>query len=157
MWARKLASTMPRGMGRSGIGACIIVSHFRHEQAGRTWRSTSKCAGHVAKHLGDALAHVAQIGAATALADIGWSVNDIAARKLWRQLAALLLLALRVLGRRRVGVRRFRLGLLRLRCNRLGLRGLGFLQRQLELFECTVDRAPSSHRTYSDGAWRSGP
>ena len=99
---------MPRGMGRSGIGACIIASHFRHEHAGRTWRSTSKCAGHVAKHFGDALAHVAQIGAAAALADIGWSVNDIAARKLGRQLAALLLLALRVLGRRRVGVRRFR-------------------------------------------------
>ena len=96
-------------------------------------------AGHVAKHFGDALAHVAQIGAATALADIGWSVNDIAARKLLRQLAALLFLALRALGRRRVGVRRFRLGLLRLRCNRLGLRGLGFLQRQLELFESPLD------------------
>ena len=95
--------------------------------------------GHVAKHFGHALAHVAQIGAATPLADIGWSVNDIAARKLLRQLAAPLLLALRVLGRRRVGVRRFRFWPLRLRCDRFGLRGLGFLQRQLELFECTVD------------------
>src|SRR2546421_12771665 len=36
---------MPRGMGRSGIGACIIASHFRHEHAGRTWRSTSKYPG----------------------------------------------------------------------------------------------------------------
>ena len=24
------------GMGKSGIGACTIASHFRHEQAGRT-------------------------------------------------------------------------------------------------------------------------
>ena len=37
------------------------------------------------------------------------------------------------------GVRRVRLGLLRLRCNRLGLRRLGFLQRQLELFESALD------------------
>jgi len=66
-------------------------------------------------------------------------VNDIAARKLSRQLAALLLLGLRLLGRLRLGVCRFRLGLLRLRCNRLGLRGLGFLQRQLELFESPLD------------------
>jgi hypothetical protein len=36
MCARKLASTIPRGIGSSGIGACTIVSHFRHEQAGRT-------------------------------------------------------------------------------------------------------------------------
>jgi len=46
-------------------------------------------AGHVAKHFSDALAHVAQIGAAAALADIGRLVNDIAARKLCWQLAVL--------------------------------------------------------------------
>ena len=32
-------------MGSSGIGACIIASHFLHEQAGRTWRITSKRPG----------------------------------------------------------------------------------------------------------------
>jgi len=37
-----------------------------------------------------------------------------------------------------LGVRRFRLGL-RPRCNRLGLRRLGFLQRQLKLFENPLD------------------
>ena len=114
--------------------------------------------GHVAKHFGHALAHVAQIGAATALADIGWSVNDIAARKLLRQLAALLFLALRVLGRRRVGVAgRFRLGRCGCRCDRLGLRGLGFLQRQLELFECPLDPLRARTELTRDGAWRSGP
>ena len=36
---------MPRGIGSSGIGACTIASHLRHEQAGRTWRTTSKRPG----------------------------------------------------------------------------------------------------------------
>ena len=130
---------MPRGIGSSGIGACTMVSHLRHEQAGRTWRSTSKCAGYVAQHLGDGLAHLAQLGPAAGLAHAGRHVHDVAAWKLGRQLAALLLLGLHVLGRLCLGVRRFRLGLLRLRCNRLGLRRLRFLQRQLELFESPLD------------------
>ena len=45
MCASKPGPAMPRGIGRSGIGACIIVSHLRHEQAGRTWRTTSKRPG----------------------------------------------------------------------------------------------------------------
>jgi transposase len=37
---------MPRGIGSSGIGACTIASHLRHEQAGRMWRTTSKRPGY---------------------------------------------------------------------------------------------------------------
>ena len=96
-------------------------------------------AGHVAKHLGDAFAHITQIGAAAALADIGWSVNDIATRELGRQLATLLLFGLRVFGRLCLGILDFRLRRLRLGRDRFGLRRLGLLQRQFELFEGAVD------------------
>ena len=47
---------------------------------------------HVGQHLGDALAHGAQRVAAAGFADAGWCVDDIAARQLSRQLAALFLL-----------------------------------------------------------------
>ena len=66
-------------------------------------------------------------------------MHDVAAWQLGRQLPALLLFGLHVLGRRHLGVRRIGLGLLRLRGNRLGLRRLGFLQRQLELFDRALD------------------
>ncbi len=47
--ASGLAPAMPRGIGSSGIGACIIASHLQHETAGRTWRATSHAPAGVCK------------------------------------------------------------------------------------------------------------
>lgn len=99
-------------------------------------------AGHVAENLGNALAHIAQIGATTAFADIGRAVRDIATPKLRRQLPALLSFGrIRLLWRGAGWMRRLGIGLrlLRLRRNRLGFCRLCFLQRQFQLFERAVD------------------
>src|SRR5262249_2098319 len=92
-----------------------------------------------AQHFGDGLAYVAQIGAAAALAGIRRPVNDITAREACRKIATLLPLAFRLLGRWRPRVCGFRFRLSRLRRDRLGFGRLGFLKRQFELFDHTID------------------
>lgn len=56
-------------------------------------------AGHIDQHLSDASADFAQLGTAELLANAGRHVDDVAARELERQLAALLLLGLNRVGR----------------------------------------------------------
>jgi hypothetical protein len=43
------APSRPRATGKDGIGACTILSHVRHEMAGRRWRITSKRPGTYSK------------------------------------------------------------------------------------------------------------
>src|SRR5258706_1904043 len=100
MWARKLASPMPRGIGSSGIGACTIVSHWR--PGGAHLADDREARRHVGQNLGDALADLAQLAATAGLADTGRQVHHVAACQLGRQLAALLLLRLRGFANRRI-------------------------------------------------------
>ncbi len=89
---------------------------------------------HVGQHLGDRLADVAQLRPAAGLAHARRPVNDIATWELGRQLATLL-----PLRRGGFGDRFILCGGRRCGGDRLGLRSLGLLQRQLQLLDGALD------------------
>ncbi len=84
MCARKLAPAMPRGIGSSGIGACIIASHLRHEQAGRTCRTTSKRPGTYSNTSVTLSPTWRSSVPPQALQHVGRRMHDVAARQLGR-------------------------------------------------------------------------
>src|SRR3954449_3470037 len=112
---------------------------------------------YVGQNLGDSLAHCAQLGPAAGLAHSGWRVHDIVAWKLGRQLTALL-----SFGSSRPRPVVPRRPPLPARAAAAALQPPRPSPSPLPLTPARALRepvrsAPSSHRTYSDGAWQSGP
>ena len=137
MCASKLAPAMPRGIGSSGIGACIIASHLRHEQAGRIWRTTSKRPG-MYSNTSVTLSPTWRSSVPPQVLHVCRRVNDLTARQLGRQPAALLFIGRRRAGWCRRSVRRLGLDRRRGWCSSLRRCRLDLLQCQLKLLDGTL-------------------